>query len=264
MNIIEYEENPKTLEFLKNVSEYYNQNDSINKACFDWTKLNRYYVFRKKEGASPKSKPVSQNNHKKESVIVTETNKKDSKTTSKKTSKKTSKNQKGGALQNFSKLDHIDYLFGKDNYYFRNDINLKQYSFQESVYHLLRDSEIIPKNVSHVDFYKDIGIEMKLDNQIDTSTITKISGSLKIDHEYPEANNKVLDGVNFLLLERDCDDDVNITGYGKNTSLSKKDPTVILYKDDDGFHPVYHMKNKKLTCIFDTNKKLIKKLVSEI
>ena len=46
-NVIKYEDNLKTRDFLTNVSKYYDDMDSETEASFKLTKLNRYYVFRK-------------------------------------------------------------------------------------------------------------------------------------------------------------------------------------------------------------------------
>jgi hypothetical protein len=46
-HIIKYEENPKTQQFLMKTAEFYNQEDNVNKASFQLSSLNRYYIFRK-------------------------------------------------------------------------------------------------------------------------------------------------------------------------------------------------------------------------
>lgn len=48
-NIVKYEDNPKTNEFLKKTAEFYNHEDSINQASFELSSLNRYYIFRRNE-----------------------------------------------------------------------------------------------------------------------------------------------------------------------------------------------------------------------
>jgi len=45
---IKYDAGKATKKFLLDVKEYYNMEISINKACFEMTRLNRFYVFRKK------------------------------------------------------------------------------------------------------------------------------------------------------------------------------------------------------------------------
>lgn len=48
-NVASFEENKKTKKFLMKAAEYYNQKDEVNKASYQITRLNRYYVFRKKD-----------------------------------------------------------------------------------------------------------------------------------------------------------------------------------------------------------------------
>jgi len=48
-NYIKYENVKETRNFLSNVSEFYNQEDNINQASFSITRLNRFYIFRKKD-----------------------------------------------------------------------------------------------------------------------------------------------------------------------------------------------------------------------
>lgn len=46
--VVPFEENIDNKKFLSAVSQYYDQSSSINKACYEFTKLNRYYIFKKK------------------------------------------------------------------------------------------------------------------------------------------------------------------------------------------------------------------------
>ena len=46
---ITYDAGNTTRKYLTDVSDYYNLNSSINKASFEQTRLNRFYVFRKME-----------------------------------------------------------------------------------------------------------------------------------------------------------------------------------------------------------------------
>ena len=42
-----YDAKKETQKYLSDVKEYYNMSASINKASFEMTRLNRFYVFRK-------------------------------------------------------------------------------------------------------------------------------------------------------------------------------------------------------------------------
>lgn len=61
---IAFEDNPKTRKFLQNVAEYYNQQDELNRSCFNWTKLCRYYVFRKVDNPIIKEEKETISQHK--------------------------------------------------------------------------------------------------------------------------------------------------------------------------------------------------------
>lgn len=49
LDYVKYEENKKTQKSLMDVVTYYNEKDEINKGCYNYTKLFRYYIFRKKD-----------------------------------------------------------------------------------------------------------------------------------------------------------------------------------------------------------------------
>lgn len=51
-----FEENQKNKSWYMKVKEYYNHDDPINKSCFTYTKLNRYYVFQKLDNSVPTQK----------------------------------------------------------------------------------------------------------------------------------------------------------------------------------------------------------------
>ena len=51
-NSAKYEENVQNRSWYMKVKEYYNLDDPINKACFTYTKLNRYYIFQKEDNGT--------------------------------------------------------------------------------------------------------------------------------------------------------------------------------------------------------------------
>lgn len=53
-NAAKNEETNATKKWFMNVKEYYNHEDSMNRACFAYTKLNRYYVFQMEDTSSGK------------------------------------------------------------------------------------------------------------------------------------------------------------------------------------------------------------------
>ena len=72
------EENKNSKNYFMKISEFYNQEDSVNKASLEFCKLHRYYVFKKRAGS--KSRVVT-----KEAVKTKKVSKKTSKRSSRKT-----------------------------------------------------------------------------------------------------------------------------------------------------------------------------------
>ena len=58
---VEFENNKQTADFLKNAAQFYDQKNEVNKAAFNMTKLNRYYIFKRRDAGSKKKiiKPQS-------------------------------------------------------------------------------------------------------------------------------------------------------------------------------------------------------------
>jgi SAM-dependent methyltransferase len=227
-HIYKYEENSKTREFFRKVAEFYDQKDSVNKACFNMTKLERFFVLRRREGVKKK--------------------------------------QKGGTRMNtanllMDRLEGYNHILGSTTYYIRGTNILKGFTFQEALYTAIQGEKYIPKNVSLHEFYNDIGIGLQPDNIIDTDTIVNMASMIQIGNEHEGKVKTVLNGLNILVLEKDCDGDLNIEGYGKKNKLSKKDKTVILYKDENGYHTFY---TSSLNSIFNATDKFVKKIISHI
>jgi hypothetical protein len=47
-NTANYESKEETRKFFNDVGEFYDQNNELNKSWFEYSKLNRYYIFQKK------------------------------------------------------------------------------------------------------------------------------------------------------------------------------------------------------------------------
>jgi SAM-dependent methyltransferase len=234
---IKYEENEKTRQFLINSSAYYDQKNSVNKSCYQMTRLNRYYVFRKKDVKSAKTG---------------------------------TKNQKGG----YKKSNYTDYVLDDASdifdpvHFVRRDIHeAGTYSFMRSVHDILQTGGTIPKSVTSNNFYKDVGCKMIRDNNVNTNNINKLNDSLVVGHEYSYTENEdvALDGLNFIVAEKDCDDDdgsCNLTYYKKKKTYTKA-PTVILFKEEGKYYPIYRYDNKgKLIGMFNTRSKFVKELLT--
>jgi len=226
-SIYQYEENSKTKEFFRKVAEFYNQKDSVNKAGFDMTVLNRYYVFRRREHGKGK------NNKKKV--------------------------QKGGGETELSKLDGYEHILGSGSFYLKNKSSLKSFTLQESIFNSLQSEGYIPKNISLMEFYDNLNEPLIKDSALNSTSLNKLAGRINIDHEINGKTVKVIEGLNILTLEKDCDGDLVAYGYGKGNLKSKK--SIILFKDDNGYHQLL---DTNLKSIHDSKNSLVKKIIKEI
>ena len=221
--IYKYEENPQTKKFFTNVAEFYNQSTSVNKAGFEMTKLNRYFVFRRKETASSsKSKQKGGNIDETETVDYETADYEDSENI---TFTETNSDIKNSKI--VEKFDSYEHLFGKNDFFIKPNITYINHSFQEGIYNVLQDNGYIPNNISMNGFFDDIGMDVTDDNDINEKSITRIAKGISIDHEEEGKTSTVLNGLNFLVLEKDCDGDLLVSGYGKKKKVSKKDKTIV-------------------------------------
>jgi len=233
MNYVKYEENPETRQFLQKVAGFYEHNE-INGGCFKYTRLERYYVFRKRDhviktqtSKSDKVKP------KQSRTIIKET-----KTTKKTT--KTKKTQKGGTVP-------LKELITKDNSMIPK-LTSKDYTYCESLLHVLKTHELIPQSVKIEEFMEDFGLN-EPDDKLDNEKIEKINKNIVIEHEISDGLNSVdvvrkemkLSGLRTILLEQDCNGmyDVDLL----NDSQNKLCKTVVMVREGNKYTPIYR-KNK--------------------
>ena len=69
-------------------------------------------------------------------------------------------------------------------------------------------------------------------------------------------------GMNTIILERNDEDQVYISGYGKKDKIVKSKPTVIFYKINGKYFPVYKKENKNVY-LFKTSGSLVNKLIKK-
>jgi len=213
-NFQQYMHNPDTRKFLTSVAAYY-EDTELNKVCYDYSFLQRYCIFRKKDKAG-----------------------KSGKSETKETSKENKKEQKGGSIE-YKVLSKTKY----------NDA----YSFMNSLHYVLKSHEIIPKTLEVSDFYKEHGIKMMKDEKLTDKDMKKICKSIKISHEFSEGEQSVVDGVNVQLLENNkLKDFVNLTGKRKSVIMVKEDgiynPVYIKY--DGSKHGMFKPDNQILNSVF--------------
>jgi hypothetical protein len=86
------EENKNSKNYFMKISEFYNQEDSVNKASLEFCKLHRYYVFKKRAGS--KSRVVTKEEVKSRKVSKKDTTKKTSRKVKETSKKKSSRKSK--------------------------------------------------------------------------------------------------------------------------------------------------------------------------
>jgi hypothetical protein len=231
-----FEENPKTRAFFEKAAEYYDQANDVNKACFLLTKLNRFYVFRKKDSANV-------------------------------TTSKGNKIQKGGDRPGVTNVDYIDYVmydapkFINPSKYVRRELESNdEFSFHRAIHDVLQTEGIIPKTIDHQAFYNDISYKLVKDKDVDEKVMKDLSKNLIIGHEDQKGMDTALDGINIIVLEADCSG-IDISAVGKRKKLSTKEPTVILYNDGQFYNPVYRSKDGKQSGLFDSRMRFIREMV---
>lgn len=194
-NFIKYEADERTRKFLFDAAEFY-KNNSVNNGCHLYSKMEKFYVFRKKS--------LDNNNNKKK--------------------------QKGGDFTDIKKFV-IPSMTGYNN----------DYSFLNSIHHIMKNHKIIPKTIYPEQFYSDMNIEFKDDLLIEENLIN-ISKNIIVYHqnEYNK-QKKVVDGLNIIVVERNCNNEYDVKSIHKNKNKKnlKDDLAVIITKEGGWYTPVY-------------------------
>jgi hypothetical protein len=192
-NYYQHMHNPSTRKFLEDVATYYDETE-LNKICYEYSFLQRFCIFRKKDNKNIKDNKDNKDNK-----------------------------QKGGS---------IEYKILSKNKY--ND----SYSFMNSIHYILKSHEIIPKTLSVNDFYKEHGLKMIKDSDLNQTQLKKICRSIKISHDLNGIEKSVVNGLNVQLLEKNKPQDF--------VKLSEKKKSILLIKDSGIYNPVYvtHEGNK--------------------
>lgn len=276
-NVVPKEENPKTRKFLTNAGAFYDLKDEINKASYQMTRLNRFYVFKrvadknatvmgqvnnpfsekkvnKSAPEKPTKKPVKKSAQKPAKKPTAKPAKKPSKST-----KKTGK-QKGGGDGTITAVD--DQLR-----YRKNESGDK--SLVGSVLSNLQTAGLVPASVTVKEFAHDVGVEIPEDDQMKMDDIKRLC-SLEVNHTREDSDSvNVLKGINILVLKKDCDGeygDGDITLYSKTKKgWSKRSNTMILtYSDEDGFQPVIRLEDDNEVAIFKNSHSVVKNLLKQV
>jgi SAM-dependent methyltransferase len=181
------------------------KNNEINDGCVIYNSLMRYYVFRKKDGNE--------------------------------------KGQKGGGDGDSSEEgnNNNEYDFSDTTKFYVPSMTdyTQDYSALNSVHQLMHSHKIIPKHVTPEEMYEDFKIDVMEDKNITENGLKSIGKKLVFEHSVGKTNDVVIDGLNIFTVERDCNDEYNITQCGNN----KKSKAVILIKEGDWHVPLYKISN---------------------
>ena len=224
----QYDDNLETRKFLLNVANFYEYNE-INGGCFKYSRLERYYVFRKRD--KPQTGKLSTNNNKKTQV--------------------------GGINNIINSKDTIIH-----------DLNLEDLgnnnTYSGSIYHILKTHKLVPTNVTMGEFLSDFGILMTDDElNEDNDNIVKLNKKIKMDHivSSNKSTNKkipVLNGITSIVCERDCNHDYDVEIFNKGANKF-----IVLVKEEGVFRPVYRSTNKKIKGIFDEDDEFVTELLKQ-
>jgi hypothetical protein len=219
--------NPDTKKFLENVAEYYQENE-INKVCYEYSFLQRYCIFRKKDKAKP-------SNMKRQETQETKQN---------------DMNEQSGGVVEYKLLSKTKY----------DD----SYSFMNSIHYILQSHQIIPKTLKVKEFFKDHGLKMIKDQNLKKSDMNNICKSIKIAHEFsvnselsdmPNANTQnVVDGLYIKQLQ-----DMKLTDLVKPSDKARN-KIMILTKEEGVFNPVYIKSENAKHGMFKADNTIISKM----
>lgn len=167
------------------------------------------------------------------------------------------KPQKGGNYENYNLLDGIKHIVNDedDRYYYKNNKG----TLQKSIYDILINDKYIPSSISQNELYYDLSIDPEYSQNLDKKDINKIIKNIKIEHETSKRKKTVLNGINLLILERDCDNDFIIEQYGK-----KNKKLMMLYKNVSDYSPIVKKTPSGFKGIFKADDIEIKKIIKLI
>jgi len=281
-----YEANPKTRKFLLSSVDFYDQNNQINKASFQMSRLNRFYAFKKKGSLIPNADII--NTPVKDKELVKTKDKELVKTKPLKGGKQRPLKGMGKLLsKDFFKMDikNID----KNNLQDHNLIDT--FTFYDSILDILKKSDLVPPSITLKEFFED---KLIPDSKITTDDILEVCNNLSIEHEILKSIKrintdleieddkstqapvdhveKLLDGLNIIILRKDpTKKKVHVNKYYMVGDGSDK---VIILNEGNGYKPIYkkggrvdnYNKEKgkgeqKIIGLFNINDESIKKIV---
>ena len=106
-------------------------------------------------------------------------------------------------------------------------------------------------------------MDIKYENDMNIeSKLKKIAKNIVIYHQ--DENNKrekVIDGLNIFLTERDCNNEYDVSVVKKCKRVSKNDLAIIIMKEGGVYVPVYINENNVKNGLFRMDDTVIKELI---
>lgn len=239
------DENLENRKFLMNVATFYEYNE-MNGASFKYSRLQKYYVFRKKDSGSGVYKVAKQ-------TIVGKVGK------SGQSKSGQSKGQTGG---NINELINQEATLIHDLDVASNETQ----TYIGSIHHILKTHKIIPKHVGLKEFAEDFDINL-LDNTLDENSIKKIGTNLVITHTVNERTRPrskpitktVIKGLNTLILEQDCNGHWDLDDYTDKINPDAR--YIVLVKENEIYRPIYRSENNGISGLFSKSDDFIQQLI---
>lgn len=239
-----FESSVDTRGYMSNVAEYY-ENTEMNNKCRQYTNLHRYFVFRKR---SPTDIDTSIDANQQ---------------SEKKTKQKGGKADKNKNKKSFNE----EYNFSDTNIFKIPDMSNydNEYSMVSSIHKVLCSHSIFPKTIGVGDFLNDIGIKLVRDYDVTDDYIHDITRKIIINHEIvgDDGNSKihnVLNGLNIIIVERDCNDFYDIT-YSTTKNPKDTDRAILLMKEGGLYKPIMRKEEKGIKGIIKMKDSMIKQLI---
>lgn len=220
-----YESNEKTRKsaFLDPANFY--EPTEINKGCWKYNELMKYYIFRKKD----------------------------------------SKTQKGGNNKNNSKYDSkYDFNDINKFYVPKMEGYNNKYTFVNSLHHIMRNSGVIPRKLSPKDFSKHFDLGDVFDRKLSLNDMQNIVSKFEIEHTIKNKNKKILDGLSAFVISRNENDDYEVELIKNKNNSSKSNKAVILSREGDVYVPVYMKEMEDRIGIIDLDDDISKYLIEKI
>lgn len=242
-----YESSQETRDYMANVAQYYDDSD-MNAKCLEYTNLHRYFVFRKRSPSDSDQESI------------------------KKQDKKQDKKQKGGTAEKKSK-DKSKHDFA-EKYDFSDVKQFKipdmtnyddNYSMINSIHKILVSHSILPKSLSVNEFISDMGLKLIEDHEISEDYLHDITKKSVINNEIvdDEGGSKVqnvLNGLNIIFVERDCNNFYDIT-YSTKKNCKSSDRAIVLMKEGGLYKPLLRKEPKGIRGIFKLKDQMIEHLI---